>query len=201
MKSKENLSWDGYSLTKKRDVPEGLWQRCPGCEDMIFTRAMEENLSVCPECDHHFRIGAQQRIKKLCDEGSFEQMLGDYMPVDSLKFTDSQSYKQRLRNLQKKTGLSDAVIMGKGFVKGRPIILVVLDPDFMMGSMGSVVGQKVAAAADTAREMKLPLVAIICSGGARMQEGALSLAQMAKTSAAIGRLHEEKGLFVYYLDE
>jgi len=192
-------SWDGYSLKKKRDVPEGLWRRCPGCEDMIFARTVEENLGVCPECQHHFRLGARKRIEQLSDEGSFEEMLENYQPVDSLSFVDSQSYKSRLRQYQKKTGLADAVVMGKAFIKGRPIILAALDPDFMMGSMGSVVGEKIASAAEIALERGLPLVVVCCSGGARMQEGVLSLAQMAKTSAAVARLHEAGGLFISLL--
>ena len=194
-----NLSWQGHSLKKKRDMPEGLWQRCPGCEDMIFTRTIQENMGVCPDCQYHFRINACKRVEQLCDQGSFEEMLADYMPVDPLKFTDSKSYKQRLRTLQKKTGQLDAVVMGKGFIKGRGVILAALDPEFMMGSMGSVVGEKVSVAAEQALEKKLPLVVVSCSGGARMQEGALSLAQMAKTSAAVGRLHQAGGLFISVL--
>jgi len=191
--------WEGYSLKKKREVPGGLWRRCPGCEDMIFARTVEENLGVCPECQYHFRLGARKRIEQLSDEGSFEEMLENYQPVDSLGFVDSQSYKSRLHQYQKKTGLADAVVMGKAFIKGRPIILAALDPDFMMGSMGSVVGEKIASSAESALERGLPLVVVSCSGGARMQEGVLSLAQMAKTSAAIARLHEGGGLFISLL--
>ncbi len=186
-------------LQKKRDVPEGLWQRCPGCEDMIFTRSMEENYGICPECGHHFRISAVKRVNQLCDEGTFEEIHGDYCPVDPLKFVDSKSYKQRLAAMQKKTGLKDAIVMGKGFIKGRPIILAALDPDFMMGSMGSVVGEKITVAAETAVKTKLPLITVSCSGGARMQEGALSLMQMAKTAAAVGRLHDAGGLHISVL--
>jgi acetyl-CoA carboxylase carboxyl transferase subunit beta len=201
MQTGENAIGNDPVVQKKRDVPEGLWQRCPGCEDMIFTRTVRENMGVCPQCQYHFRIGARNRIDLLCDQDSFEEMLADYMPVDPLKFVDSKSYKQRLRDLQKKTGLSDAAIMGKGFIKGRPLILAALDPDFMMGSMGSVVGEKVTAAAETALENNLPLVVVSCSGGARMQEGALSLAQMAKTSAAIGRFRSHGGLFISVLTD
>lgn len=199
MDDKSNVSWDGFSLKKKRDVPEGLWRRCPQCEDIIFARAVDENLGVCPECQHHFRISARRRIEQLCDEGSFEELMTDCAPTDALKFTDSEPYSRRLRSLQKKTGLTDAAVMGKGFVKGRPLILAALDPDFMMGSMGSVVGEKVSCAAEEAVKMQLPLVIVSCSGGARMQEGALSLGQMAKTSAAVGRLHKENGLFISIL--
>lgn len=192
-------SWEGFSLKKKRDVPEGLWRRCPGCEDMIFARTIEQNLEVCPQCNYHFRIPARKRIQLLCDEASFEEFLADYTSADPLKFTDSKSYKTRLREQQKKTGLSDAVVIGKGYIKGRPIILAVLDPDFMMGSMGSVVGEKITVAAENALETELPLVIISCSGGARMQEGILSLSQMAKTSAALAWLNEAGGLFISVL--
>jgi len=199
MNQNSNNSWQGYSLKKKREVPEGLWRRCSGCENMIFSRSIEQNLDVCPECNHHFRISATRRIDQLCDEGSFEEMLGDYKPIDPLKFVDSQTYPNRLRIQKKKTNLEDAAVMGKGYIKGRPIIIAALDPDFMMGSMGSVVGEKITVAAETAVQTQFPLVTISCSGGARMQEGALSLAQMAKTSAALARLDDAGGLFISIL--
>ena len=191
--------WQGYSLKKKREVPEGLWRRCPKCEDMIFSRSIEENLQVCPECKHHFRIPAHKRIQMLCDEGSFEELLADYTPADPLNFTDSKPYKVRLREYQKKTDLTDAAVICKAYIRGRPIVLGVLDPDFMMGSMGSVVGEKIAVAAETALEMEIPLITVSCSGGARMQEGVLSLSQMAKTSATLARLKEGNGLFISVL--
>ena len=199
MNENGNSTWEGFSLKKKRDVPEGLWRRCGGCENMVFARSIAENLEVCPECQHHFRIGAALRINQLCDEGSFEEMLADYKPVDPLCFIDSQTYKARLRKQQKKTSLADAAVMGKGYIKGRPVIIAALDPDFMMGSMGSVVGEKITVAAETALQQQFPLVVVSSSGGARMQEGALSLAQMAKTSAALARLDDAGGLFISIL--
>ena len=199
MNGKSNGSWDGFSLKKKRDVPKGLWRRCPGCEDMIFARSVEENQDVCPQCQHHFRISTARRIEQLCDEDSFEEFCKDCFPADPLKFVDSQSYEQRLKQQQEQAGLSDAVVVGKGFVKGRPLIMAVMDPNFMMGSMGSVVGEKLTVAAETAHKEQLPLVIVCCSGGARMQEGVLSLAQMAKTSAALARLHDGGGLFISIL--
>jgi len=168
---------------------------------MIFTRSIEENLQVCPECGYHFRIGARRRIDQLCDEDSFEEMLADYEPCDPLKFSDIKSYKARLREQQKKTGLSDAVVMGKAFIRGRPVMLAVMDFSFIGASMGSVVGEKITVAAETALAKELPLVIVSCSGGARMQEGMLSLAQMAKTSAAIARLNEAHGLFISVLTD
>ena len=199
MNQNHNNSWQGYSLKKKREVPEGLWRRCSGCENMIFSRSIEENLDVCPECHHHFRISAARRIDQLCDEGSFEEMLGDYKSTDPLGFVDSQTYASRLQAQKEKTNLEDAAVMGKGYIKGRPIIIAALDPDFMMGSMGSVVGEKIAVAAETAVQTQFPLVTISCSGGARMQEGALSLAQMAKTAAALALLDDAGGLFISIL--
>ena len=201
MSPNTNSSGDGSSVKKKLEVPEGLWRRCPGCEDTVFSRSIEENLGVCPECDHHFRIGARKRISQLCDEASFEEMLADCAPVDPLKFVDSKAYTQRLSEYQNITGLKDAAVIGKAFIKGRGVMLAVMDPNFIMGTMGSVVGEKITVAAETALKSELPLVVVSCSGGARMQEGALSLMQMAKTSAAIGRLNEAHGLFISVLTD
>ncbi|MBN1844171.1 MAG: acetyl-CoA carboxylase carboxyltransferase subunit beta [Sedimentisphaerales bacterium] len=197
--SKNGNSWQGFSLKKKRDVPEGLWRRCPKCEDMIFARSIEDNLEVCPECQHHFRLSASKRVELLCDEGSFEECLADYAPLDALEFTDSKIYADRLAEYQKATGQKDAAIIGKAHIKGRSVVLGVLDPHFMMGSMGSVVGEKIAAAAEMALESERPLITVSCSGGARMQEGVLSLTQMAKTSAAVARLKDAGGLFISVL--
>ncbi len=199
MTKPSKFSWNGFSLRKKRDVPEGLWQRCPGCEDMIFSRSIAQNFDVCPACDHHFRIGARRRVEQLSDEGAFEELLADMAPLDPLEFTDSKPYKNRLRELQKKTNLSDGAVMGKTYIKGRPVVLAALDPSFMMGSMGSVVGEKITVAAETALKEQRPLIVVSCSGGARMQEGVLSLTQMAKTSAAIALLNEANGLFISVL--
>ena len=187
---------DQSKQTQKRDMPEGLWTKCPGCKKTIFTRSMHENSFICPECDHHFRVPARARIQQLCDEGTFEEMFADMVAVDPLSFVDSKSYKDRIAGMRKKTGINDAAIIGKGFVKGRPVVLGVLDPDFMMGSMGSVVGEKIAKAIEFATEQHLPIITVTCSGGARMQEGALSLMQMAKTSAAVAKLHESGGLYI-----
>lgn len=199
MSIQTKASWNGYSLKKKLEVPDGLWRRCAGCEQTIFARRIEENMEVCPDCGHHFRIGARRRVDQLCDSGSFEEEMADCQPTDPLKFEDRQKYKDRLKRQQKNTGLYDAAIIGRGFVKGRAVILAVLDPDFMMGSMGSVVGEKVTVATETATQTGLPLVIVSCSGGARMQEGVLSLAQMAKTSAALARLDDAGGLYISVL--
>jgi acetyl-CoA carboxylase carboxyl transferase subunit beta len=180
-------------------VPEGLWMRCGGCSAMLFRKVVEEGLHVCPECQHHFRISARVRIGQLVDEGSFEEMFEDIEPADPLKFVDKKNYKDRLISERKKSGEPDAVVCGKAFIKGRPIMIAAMDPTFMMGSMGSVVGEKITLTIEAATEEKLPLIIVSCSGGARMQESTLSLMQMAKTSAALGRLDDAGGLFISLL--
>ncbi|MGD0463045.1 MAG: acetyl-CoA carboxylase, carboxyltransferase subunit beta [Tepidisphaeraceae bacterium] len=185
--------------TKKDGVPEGLWMRCSGCGAMLYRKMVEEALHVCPECQYHFRISARQRIDQLVDPASFEEMFEDIEPTDPLKFVDKKTYKERLKDEREKSGEKDAVVCGKGFIKGRPIMIAAMDPTFMMGSMGSVVGEKITRTIEAAAEEKLPLVIVSCSGGARMQESALSLMQMAKTSAALARLDEAGGLFISLL--
>jgi acetyl-CoA carboxylase carboxyl transferase subunit beta len=184
---------------QKEGIPEGLWMRCPECADMLFRKVVEEALHVCPGCQHHFRVSARTRIQQIVDEGTFEERYADVEPADPLKFTDKKAYRDRLRDEQEKTGNNDAVVCGKGFIKGRPIMLAVMDPTFMMGSMGSVVGEKITRTIEDAAEERLPLLVVSCSGGARMQESALSLMQMAKTSAALGRLDDAGGLFISLL--
>ena len=185
----------------REGIPEGLWMRCPECGDMLFRKVVEEALHVCPSCQHHFRISARTRIEQLVDPGSFEEMFEDIEPADPLKFNDKKAYKDRLKAEQQKTGNSDAVVCGKGFIKGRPIMMGVMDPTFMMGSMGSVVGEKLTRTLEAAMEDKLPLLIVSCSGGARMQESTLSLMQMAKTSAALARFDDAGGLFISLLTD
>ena len=184
---------------KTAGIPAGLWMRCPECEEMLFKKLVEENLQVCPNCQHHFRVGARARIKQLCDEGTFEEMFSDIEPSDPLKFTDKKDYTDRVKAEQFKTGEKDAVLCGRAFVKGRPLMVAVMDPNFMMGSMGSVVGERITRSIETAAKEKLPILIVSCSGGARMQESTLSLMQMAKTSAALGRLDDAGCLFISLL--
>ena len=184
---------------RKEGIPEGLWMRCPECEEMLFRKVVEEAFHVCPSCQHHFRISARQRIDQLVDPGSFEEMFTDIVPADPIGFVDKKSYADRLTAEQKKSGNTDAVVCGRGFIKGRPIMLAVMDPTFMMGSMGSVVGEKITRTIEAAADDKTPLIIVSCSGGARMQESTLSLMQMAKTSAALARLDEAGGLFISLL--
>jgi acetyl-CoA carboxylase carboxyl transferase subunit beta len=184
---------------KREGIPEGLWLRCPECEEMLFRKVVEENLWVCPGCQYHFRIGARQRIEQLVDPGSFEEMFDDIEPTDPLKFMDKKAYKDRLKSERERAGGPDAVVCGKAFIKGRPVLMAVMDPNFMMGSMGSVVGEKITRTIEAAADDKTPLIIVSCSGGARMQESTLSLMQMAKTSAALARLDEAGGLFISLL--
>lgn len=178
------------------DVPEGLWIRCKRCGNMIYRRILEEQLHVCPDCGYHYRVDARTRIAQLNDPGTFEEFLPNLESTDPLKFKDRVGYKERLSQVKKQSGESEAIIVGKGFIKGRPVIMGVMNPDFIMGSMGAVVGEKVAAAAERALEEELPLVIITCSGGARMMEGMISLVQMAKTAAAVAKLDEAGGLYI-----
>ncbi len=197
-------SWTQVADTvagKRSDVPEGLWMRCPVCEAMLYRKNVEANLHVCPECDHHQRIGADERVAQLCDPGGFEPLWEALRPTDALQFTDRIAYSQRLAAEQTKSGHPDAVVAGTGFVKGRRVVLACMDPRFMMGSMGSVVGEKITRAVELATEQDLPLVIVSCSGGARMQESALSLMQLAKTSAALARLDDAGGLFISVLTD
>lgn len=186
-------------MQQKEGIPEGLWMRCPECEDMLFRKVVEEALHVCPKCQYHFRISARQRIAQLVDPGSFEEMFNDIQPADPLRFVDKKAYKDRLKQEQAKSGNTDAVVCGRAFIKGRPIMLAVMDPTFMMGSMGSVVGERITRTIEAAAEEAMPLIIVSCSGGARMQESTLSLMQMAKTSAALARLDEAGGMFISLL--
>lgn len=181
---------------KKKDIPEGLWLRCPGCEEMVFRKTIEENLHVCVECGYHFRVGARQRIAMLADADSFEEYLPNLMSPDPLGFGDRKSYIERLTEAQRQTNLYDAAVVGRAYIKGRPLVLGAMDAGFIMGSMGSVVGEKIAFAAEKATALRLPLVICCASGGARMMEGILSLAQMAKTSAALARFSQAAGLYI-----
>ncbi len=183
------------------DVPEGLWIRCVQCGAMIYRRILEEGLHVCPECDYHYRIDARTRIAQLNDPGTFEEFLPALESTDPLQFVDRISYRERLTKTKQETGESEAIVVGKGFIKGRPLIMGVMNPFFIMGSMGAVVGEKVAAAAERATNEGLPLLMITCSGGARMMEGMVSLAQMAKTSAAVAKFDDSGGLYIVVMTD
>lgn len=192
---------DVANADRKQDMPEGLWMRCPSCETMLYRKAVEQNLHVCPDCDHHFRIDAEQRIAHLVDPGSFEPLWENLSPKDTLKFVDRVPYKDRIKATQKKTGQKDALMSGRAFIKGRGVVLAVMDTRFMMASMGSVVGEKITRIIELGTEENKPVIIVSASGGARMQESALSLSQMAKTSAALARLDDAGGLFLSILTD
>jgi acetyl-CoA carboxylase carboxyl transferase subunit beta len=185
--------------TEKSGIPAGLWMRCPECGAMLFKKAVEDNLHVCPECQHHFRVSARERIRQVCDENSFEEMFADLESVDPLNFSDKKSYADRIKSEQLKSGQKDAIVCGRGFIKGRPVMMAVMDPTFMMGSMGSVVGEKLTRTIEQATDESVPLIVVSCSGGARMQESTLSLMQMAKSSAALARFDDSGGLYISVL--
>ncbi len=183
------------------DMDPDLWTKCVHCDAQLLKEDLVKNDMVCPVCDYHFRINARTRIKQLFDENSFEELFTEIKPDDPLEFTDTESYKDRLAKAQNKTGLNDAVVTGIASIKGNKVAAAVMDFDFMGGSMGSVVGEKVTRIIEKAIELRLPVLAITSSGGARMQESALSLMQMAKTSCAVSRLDDEKLLYINLLTE
>ena len=185
---------------KKRGVPEGLWQRCPSCQNSIFWREAERRLGVCPQCDYHFYVSARERIGQLLDEGTFEEWDADLRPADPLEFADRRPYREKLREEQERTGLLDAAVTGTGMIRARRVAFGVTDSAFFMGSMGSVVGERLTRLVERAARQQLPLIIVSGSGGgARMHEGILSLMQMAKVSAALARFDLAGGLFISVL--
>ena len=172
----------------KRNVPEGLWTKCRSCEAVLYRPELERNLQVCPKCHFHMPIGARARIEQFLDNGQREEIAAGLEPVDPLKFKDTKKYKDRLVAAQKKTGEKDALVAMSGQLKGMPVVVCAFEFGFLGGSMGSVVGEKFARAGQRALERSAPLVCFSATGGARMQEGLLSLMQMAKTSAVLARL-------------
>jgi acetyl-CoA carboxylase carboxyl transferase subunit beta len=181
---------------RKKAVPEGLWTKCEGCGAILYRAEMERNLDVCPKCDFHVRIGARRRLDVFLDEDPREEIGEGLEPTDPLKFKDSRKYKDRISQAQKATGEKDAMVAMRGRLKGMDVVAAAFEFSFMGGSMGSVVGERFVRAADLAYEQGIPLVCFSASGGARMQESLFSLMQMAKTSAALGRLREKGVPFV-----
>jgi acetyl-CoA carboxylase carboxyl transferase subunit beta len=186
---------------RRIQVPEGLWVKCNSCKEIIYKKEVLRNANVCPKCGYHFRISARERLSSLFDEGRYQESDTDIYSVDPLKFRDAKPYRDRLREYRDKTGLHDAVINAHGSLGGSPVMMSVMEYGFMGGSMGSAVGEKVTRAIERAIDERVPLVVISCSGGARMQEGALSLMQMAKISAALGKLHEARLPFISILTD
>jgi acetyl-CoA carboxylase carboxyl transferase subunit beta len=186
--------------SEKTVKTEGLWQKCVGCSQIIWAKTLEENLHVCPKCGYHFKIPARKRMELLMDPGWTEQD-ASMQSSDPLEFTDSKQYSQRLIAMRKRTELQDAIISASGSIKGRQVSVCVLELGFIGGSMGSVVGEKIARAIDRSLEDRLPLLIVSASGGARMQEGAVSLMQMAKVSAGLMKLDEEKLPYISLLTD
>jgi len=182
-------------------VRENLWTRCSNCRKLVYNNDIIENLSVCPACGHHYHLSADERLSMLFDDGKYDVVDHDILPLDFLKFVDTQGYADRFEDSRKKTSLPEAVVNAAGTLGGIPVVVSAFDFGFLGGSMGSVVGEKVTRAAERAFREKRPLIIVSCSGGARMQEGTLSLMQMAKTSAAIARLDQAAIPFISVLTD
>ena len=196
----DSSTWRSMIKRPKRGVPEGLWKRCPGCQETIFRKEAEKRQGVCPECDYHWYVSARTRIAQVLDDGTFEEWDEELEPADPLEFVDRQPYHERLKSEQQRTGLREAAVVGTGMIRARRVAFGVTDSSFIMGSMGSVVGEKLTRTVERATEQQLPLIIISGSGGgARMHEGVLSLMQMAKVSAALARFDAAGGLFVSVL--
>ena len=187
------FSKPSFNSDKKREFPEGLWQKCPSCTEMIHNLELIQNFRVCPKCDHHLTQTARERLEMLLDPGSFAEQDASMVSVDTLKFTGMASYTERLKSYQKKTGLKDAVITGIGTIEDRLTAIAVLDFNFIAATMGSVVGEKLTRIIERGTRERLPVIIVSASGGARMYEGMLSLLQMAKTCGALA-LHAQARL-------
>ncbi|MBI4352835.1 MAG: acetyl-CoA carboxylase carboxyltransferase subunit beta [Candidatus Omnitrophica bacterium] len=187
-------------VLKRRDIPEGLWTKCEACGEIIYNKTLEEDLKICPKCDHHLTLSAYERVNQLIDEGTFREMDKDLVSADPLKFKGPKSYTAKLKEDQEATGLTDAVVTGTGLLNLKPAAIGVTDSRFIMGSMGSVVGERLTRLIEHAVRRRLPLVIVSGSGGgARMYEGMLSLMQMAKTAQALAKHHEAGLLYVSVL--
>ncbi len=179
---------EGLVSQAKKPIPDGLWTKCTDCGEIVYAKGLEKNLRVCPSCGYHFRLRGTEYIKLLLDNGALEEHDGELVSADPLRFKDSKRYTDRISDMRKRTQLNDGIITGIGEINGIKISFGVMDFSFIGGSMGSVVGEKVARAVERSIDQRIPLVIVSCSGGARMQEGILSLMQMAKTSALLAKL-------------
>jgi acetyl-CoA carboxylase carboxyl transferase subunit beta len=196
-RSKENISPD----SQKKDLPDGLWEKCPSCGEIIHKKQLESNLWTCLKCNYHFRIGSGEYIDILLDKGTFKEMDKKMRSADPLGFEDTKKYTDRIQETIKKLGLNDAVKTGTGKLNGIDVAFGCMDFKFIGGSMGSVVGEKIARLVDRAYKNKIPLIIISASGGARMMEGAFSLMQMAKTSSRLARLADAKVPYISVLTD
>jgi acetyl-CoA carboxylase carboxyl transferase subunit beta len=189
------------SPKEKRIQTEGLWVKCDDCKQILWKKDLEGGLLCCPKCGHHFKIGSRARLEMLFDDGRYKEHDAGLASTDPLQFKDSKSYSDRLRQAERNTGMKDALITGEGQLEGKPAIICAMEFQFIGGSMGAVVGEKVTRAIDRCIAMKLPLVVVSCSGGARMMEGAISLMQMSKISAALARLDEVRKPYISVLTD
>ena len=189
------------SPAKASKIPEGLWVKCPGCSQAIFNKDLAANLHVCPKCSHHFRVGAVERLRLLFDDDRWTEHDAGLVSVDPLAFVDTRPYAERLRASIASTGARDAVVVATGAIEGRTVVVAAMEYAFIGGSMGVVVGEKITRGIERALEARLPVVIVSCSGGARMMEGALSLMQMAKISAALARLDRARLPYISVLTD
>lgn len=197
MQKGEFLVWFRKPFTKltgagKRNIPDGLWTKCASCGKLVYNKKLVDNLKVCPECNFHFRMSAVERLNLLADNESWKEYDKELKSIDPLKFVDSKGYAERIKEAEEKTGLSEAVITGEASVDDNAVIMAILDFAFLGGSMASVVGEKICRALERAMEKKYPFISVSSSGGARMQEGILSLMQMSKTAAALGQFSQAR---------
>jgi acetyl-CoA carboxylase carboxyl transferase subunit beta len=188
-------------VEERRVRTEGMWTKCSSCRAIIWKKDLETNWEVCPKCEHHFRLGARRRLELLLDEEPYVEHDADLASSDPLKFSDTKPYAQRLKDAQHKLGMKDAILTAEGRMNGRPVMCCSMEFGFIGGSMGAVVGEKVARAIERSIEQKIPLIIVSCSGGARMMEGAVSLLQLAKVSAALGRLDSARIPFISVLTD
>ncbi|MGC1106300.1 MAG: acetyl-CoA carboxylase, carboxyltransferase subunit beta [Candidatus Acidiferrales bacterium] len=198
---KENKPTEALPNEERRVKTEGLWIKCDGCRSIIWKKDLEANWEVCPKCEHHFRLNAKRRLELLLDDGKWTELDAELTSTDPLKFVDVKPYTQRLREAQDKLGMNDAVLTVEGRLNGRPIICCAMEFAFVGGSMGAVVGERVTRAAERSAKHKRPLVIVSCSAGARMQEGVVSLMQLAKVSAALARLDEARVPYISVLTD
>ncbi len=183
---------EGLIPQRKKEIPDGIWVKCDACGDIIYRKELEKHLWVCSKCDHHFRISSRDYVNLILNDGKLDECDASLQASDPLEFKDSKKYPDRIQSSQRKTALKDAVVAGIGKIDDREVSFAVMDFGFIGGSMGSVVGEKIARAIERSLERRIPLVIVSCSGGARMQEGILSLMQMAKTSALLARLYDRR---------
>ncbi|PKM47183.1 MAG: acetyl-CoA carboxylase carboxyl transferase subunit beta [Firmicutes bacterium HGW-Firmicutes-8] len=182
-----------HADTVRKDIPEGLWQKCPTCNEILYSKELEKTMKTCGKCGYHFRMGARERINATIDEGSFSELDADLVSANPLGFAD---YPVKIAKSQEATKLKDAIVTGEAVIDGKPVVIGVMDAGFVMGSMGSVVGEKVTRAVEKAIAKGVPLIIFSASGGARMQEGIISLMQMAKTCGALAKLNEARLLYI-----